>query len=134
MTNEPVFIDIWRRFDDYELDVPTIPLCKYAEAFSNWAESALYIEGNVSLVQLNQAKILLVDKYFQFFSIAPKNHRYYFNPKNHICIFQVFLEYYRRIRTRELGITPPMLFIPPPPLPPPPPPQIAGIVFGEDDE
>lgn len=135
MTHEPAFITIWQRFADFEFVETTPPLCSYAQAFAAWADVALHIEDG-SLVTINQAKVLLVDKYFDFFSCVPKNHRYYFNPKQHICIFQVFVDVYRRIRTRELMLTPPMLFIPPPPappLPPPPAPQIAGIFFGDEE-
>ena len=137
MNNEPIFINIWRRYEGFEFAEPTVPYCQFAEAFSNWAESALHIGSNASLVQLNQSKILLIDRYFDFFSIVPKDHRYYFNPKSHICIYQVFMEYYRRIRTRELSISPPRIYepLPPPPPPPPRPPVVfEGIVFAEDED
>lgn len=135
MNNDPQFVVIWRRFEEFEFEEVTAHFCRYAEAFQNWASTTLEI-NSADLVTLNQAKVLLVDKYFEFFSIVPKNHRYYFHPKGHICIYQVFLDTYRRIKARELSLTPPMLFIPPPPKPTPPPPpapQIAGIFFGEEE-
>ena len=122
MTSEPIFINIWRRYEDFEFTEPTVPFCQYGDAFAHWAESGLFLTNNADLIQLNQSKVLLLDRYFDFFSVVPKDHRYYFNPKNHICIFQVFVEYYRRIKTRELTLTPPT-----------PPPQIMGIVFGEEE-
>ena len=135
MTSDPQFVVIWRRFEDFEFAGVTENFCRYARAFASWANATLHID-DAGLVELNQSKVLLVDKYFEFFSIVPKDHRYYFHPKGHICIFQVFLDTYRRIKARELSLTPPMLFIPPPPkppLPPPPAPQIAGIFFGEEE-
>ena len=105
-------------------------VCRYAQAFSGWAAQALDLGEEPNVVAVNQAKVLLVDKYFDYFSVVPKRHRYHSSPRGHICIFQVFLQYYQQLRALELSLTPPMLFLPPPP---PPPPQIAGIFIGEEE-
>jgi hypothetical protein len=128
-THTPLFDVIWSRFDDFEFSEEPVERCPYAQAFFSWAVQVVDVSES-SVVFLNQAKVLLVDKYFEFFSIVPKQHRYHFSPQGHVCIFQVFLEFYQRIKARELMLTPPMLFLPTPPSPPP---QIAGIFIGEEE-
>jgi hypothetical protein len=129
-TERPLFNMIWSRFDDFEFSEAPVERCPYAQSFFNWAIRMLDLSQDVSLVGLNQAKVLLVDKYFEHFSIAPKGHRYHFSPRGHVCIFQVFLEIYQRLKARELALSPPMLFLPRRASPPP---QIAGIFIGEEE-
>src|SRR6266487_1546135 len=112
----------------------TPPLCPFAESFSQWArELVTKTLTNPSLVSINQAKILLLDKYFAWRVVVPKRHRNINQASSHLCIFDIFCENYERLKVVELSLTPPMLFIPPPPpapLPPPPPAppaQITGI-------
>lgn len=124
-----LFDVIWSRFDDFKFSEEPVELCRYARSFSDWAVQVLDVSQD-SIVALNQAKVLLVDKYFEYFSIVPKRHRYHFSPRGHVCIFQVFLEFYQRLKARELALSPPMLFLP---VPPSPPPQIAGIFIGEEE-
>ena len=128
-TKENLFDDSWRRFDDFEFQEP-VDVCSYAQAFSDWAARTLDISQNPSVVLVNQAKVLLVDKYYEWYSIVPKRHRYHLSPRGHTCIFQVFLQFYQQLKALELSLTPPLLFLPPPP---PPPPQIAGIFIGEEE-
>lgn len=130
--SQPLFDNIWRRFDDFEFSDAPVQRCAYAESFFNWAIRMLDLTEDAGVVGLNQAKVLLVDKYFEHFSIAPKRHRYHFSPRGHVCIFQVFLEIYQQIKARELALSPPMLFLPRR-TPPSPPPQIAGIFIGEEE-
>jgi hypothetical protein len=129
-TQRPLFDTIWERFDDFEFSEETVRLCRFAQAFSDWASLVLDLGPNPNIVAVNQAKVLLVDKYFEYFSIMPKRHRYHFSPRGHVCVFQVFLQSYQHLKAIELSLTPPMLFLPPPP---PPPPQIAGIFIGEEE-
>ena len=137
-TRRSDFETMWRRFDDLEFSEGPTEVCDYAQGLLGWAAQALDFSQDASVVALNQAKLRLVDKYFDYFSNAPKRHRYHSGPKGHICISHVFRRLYWQLRATELLLTPPMLFLPPlppPPLPPPPPPapvQIAGILFGED--
>lgn len=136
-TRRSDFETMWRRFDDIELSGERTEVCGYARGLLDWAAQALDVSQDASVVTVNQAKVLLLDKYFDYFSIAPKRHRYHFGSKGHICISHIFRRLYWRLKETELSLTPPMLFLPPlppPPLPPPPPPapvQIAGIPFGE---
>ncbi len=114
--------------------------CVYAIRFNTWAEElCVGATTNPSIVSINQAKVLLLDKYMQWRSFVPKRHRAY-TGSAHTCIFHVFEIAYDRLKVVELSLTPPMLFLPvpppqepppPPPPPPPPTPQIAGVFIGE---
>ena len=130
-TRQALFETIGRRFDDLEMQVSEPDRrCQYAQPFYDWAVRTLHFGQEPSIVSVNQAKVLLIDKYFDGFSIAPRQHRYHLSPNGHTCIFHVFVQLYQQLRAIELSLTPPMLFIPPPP---PPPPQIAGIFVGEKE-
>lgn len=129
-TERPLFGSIWRRFDDFEFFDEPEEVCRYAQAFADWASQVLDLGHEANLVLVNQGKVLLVDKYFEYFSIVPKRHRYHFSPRGHVCIFQVFIEFYQRLKERELALSPPLLFLPKPSSPPP---QIAGIFIGEEE-
>lgn len=117
--------------------------CVYARKFNLWAEElcagAVKDPNTRSLVVINQAKVLLLDKYMEWRSFVPKKHRAY-TGSYHVCIFHIFVTAYDRLKVVELSLTPPMLFLPAPPPPlapppaPPPPPQIAGVFIGEIDE
>jgi hypothetical protein len=126
------FDSLWHNFDD--LDLPEAPdnMCQYARALSDSASKVRELGLSSDIVAVNQAKLLLLEKYFEFFCIVPRQHRYHLSPRGHKCIFQVFIELYSLIKSHELSsLSPPMLFEPPPP---PPPPQIAGIFLGEEIE
>ncbi|HEX9987305.1 MAG TPA: hypothetical protein VGE45_02370 [Chloroflexia bacterium] len=112
----------------------------YARKFTIWAEGlCVHVTEDPSIISINQAKVLLLDKYMEWRSFVPKRHRTY-TRNAHTCIFHVFEIAYDRLKVVELSLTPPMLFLPvpapppPPPLPPPPPPQIAGVFIAELEE
>lgn len=139
------FEQIWERAHEFQFSTEDdVPLCPFAQQFVEWArELSSKVRAKPDLVTINQAKILLIDKYFEWRGIVPKSHRNRIGPGGHQCIFHVFEMTYQGLRAIELSLTPPMLFIPPPPPaptpyippPPPPPPQIAGVFIGElDDE
>ena len=127
-THRPSLDAIWRRYDDFEL--PEIPadLCPYARAFSDWAAQVLDIGQDPTIYAVTKAKLLLLDKYFEWWVYAPRQHRYHLSPQGHTCIFQVFIQSYRQMKALELSLTPLLLIEP---VPPPPPPRIAGIPFAE---
>jgi hypothetical protein len=127
----PPFDSLWHNFDDLELPDAPDNMCRYARALSDSASKVRELGFSSDIVAVNQAKLLLVETYFKFFCIVPKQHRYHLSPRGHKCIFQVFIELYSLIKSHELSLSPPMLFEPPPP---PPPPQIAGIFLGEEIE
>lgn len=141
MSVDTNFFALFHRNDeDYELPPPAPEgpnFCPYAKQFAQWVEP-LCEEAlrNPTHVTINQAKVRALDKFREWRTFVPKKHRAY-TGNQHLCIFHVFQAAYERLRTAELSLSPPMLFIPPPPLPPPPPPpapQIAGIFLAEMEE
>jgi len=113
----------------------TPPLCSSAEQFQPWTEEVCRnTEQARTLSAVNVAKVLLIDKYFEWRTFVPRKHRTIGGAGGHTCIWHVFESAYRRIKIVELTISPPPLTPPQPlllPPAPPAPPQIAGIFIGE---
>lgn len=109
------------------VEEPVPNLCRYAVQFKLWADT-LCDKHTGAIVDINQAKVLLLDKYYDWKQYVPKPHRKHTGDRGHTCIFHVFEATYKTLRLAELSLNPPLLFLPPAPLPPP---QIAGITFGE---
>jgi hypothetical protein len=108
-------------------------ICLPAARFEVWTRELCRNHGH-SLVGINQAKVLLLDKYFEWRAYVPLQHRNRVSEHSHHCIWHVFEDGYRTLRLLELSMNPPMLFLPPPPPPPAPPPSppvITGITLGE---
>ena len=135
MKIEEIAADLWGEFSP---QAPS-PYCPYATKFKQWTETlyasvgqAVQDDSSGAAVAVNQAKVLLVDKYFEWRSAAPKAHRNR-TGEGHICLFHVFDETYRTLRAVELSLTPPLLFLPPPPAEPPPQPvyKLTGIPLGD---
>lgn len=123
---------LWESRPPIEFSKPSRALCKFAEQFSTWAEK-LYeaVEQDPSVVFINQAKVLLIDQYFAYYTSVSRSHQDHIGNRNgHKCIYQVFRETYFQLRTIELSLTPPMLFLPEPQQQPPPV-QIPGLFIGE---
>ena len=135
MNSREEFNAVWSRFADFEFQPAVTPgvLCSYAQKFAEWANELLRDTASANVVSVNQAKVLLLDKYFEWHTFVPKNHRRRLDTQGHTCIYQVFKQTYERLKVVELSLTPPLLFLPSPPPAPPPPPQIAGIFLGEDE-
>ena len=135
---EEPFLSLWNQPDIFHLPDEQPKTCLYAQKFSEWTEElCAKTTRNPDIVSVNQAKLLLLDKYFDWRTVVPKAHRARISTSGHACIFQVFTKAYESLKAIELTLTPPMLFVPPqplPPPPPPPPPQIAGIFLGELDQ
>lgn len=132
MSFDASFEWLWHSHD-FELPEEQPNLCVYAQKFQEWAqELCIKATQNPTIVSVNQNKVLLIDRYFEWRSFSPKKHRNYTGAA-HTCIFHVFEMAYNRLKVVELSLTPPMLFIPPPPPPPLPPPTIAGVFIGELD-
>lgn len=128
------FESLWKGDGGWEFSPLPPNYCVFARKFSEWTlEFCAKVTQAGDLVAINQGKILLVDKYFEWRSVVPKNHRDRLSATGHTCIFRVFEQAYMTLRAMELALTPPMLFLPPPPYMPPPP-QIAGIFLGELDK
>jgi len=125
------FATIWNRAEAFALSEPdTQPrTCIYAQAFREWVTmlNREIVTNTPSVVAVNQAKVLLVDKYFALRSNVPKNHRNRIGENGHICIFHVFEQGYGHLRAIELALIPPLLFLPPKP----PPPSLPGLFLGD---
>jgi len=133
MNYEDRFLSIWNSIR--ELKIPEPPddtICMYALRFQEWVNRLLKVLENPDAVSINQAKILLTDKFFDWRRIVPQSHRHRLGLHGHTCVFQVFETAYEKLRFVELGITPPMVFIPKQPPPSRPPINLNGIVLAEE--
>lgn len=132
------FDTIWERSRELTPRAPAT--CAHAEVFDKWVIERLEIAVvEPTIVGLNQAKILLLDKYFEWRSCVGEPHRSLLSRSGHRCIFQVFADSYTRLKAAELALAPPRLWEPvapppPPPMPARPPRQVGGICIGEEDE
>jgi hypothetical protein len=121
------------KLSDEDTEVYPENACVHSQQFLTWAEQ-LCADYSGSVVKLNQAKVLLVDKFFEWRTYVPKSHRNLIGDRGHFCIFHVFELTYRKLRLAEISLTPPMLFLPSPPSPPATlkePPAVMGITLGE---
>lgn len=129
MERDAAFETIWKRFGDFSFEEKkpsqeaTIQICEYAQAFTGYAEEVCQaVLQNATHITLNQALLQLTKKYWEYYYVVPKRHRYQVGERGHRCIHAVFQQYYEVLKRKELQLQPPMLFVPPspPPLPPPP--------------
>jgi len=128
---EDSFDLLWNSIDNFEVSEGKQAECVYAQRFSQWAqELVLRVTQTPDTVGVNQAKVQLQDKYFEWRRYVPKSHRQRLGSGGHQCIFQVYVATYDQLRLLELSLTPPMLFIPPPP----PKRQPGGIYLVDVDE
>ena len=129
------FDSLWNSSETFNLPETPPNTCAYAQKFSTWVEELLTRDAKEpSIVFINQAKVLLLDKYFEWRSVVPKRHRTRLGHLgHHQCISQVFEEAYERLKATELTLMPPLLFLPPPPSSPPMA-QIAGIFLGQREK
>lgn len=79
-----------------------------AQLFGAWAKdmctTAIQKKDQIAL---NQAKVLLLDKFFEWRASIPK--------KQYNDFFAVLEEAYHQVKIAQLSLTPPMLFLPSPP-------------------
>ena len=106
--------------------------CNYARLFERWAADMLreYVHQEPDVVRIAQAKVRLIDQYFQWRVQVPKSHRNRIGEDGHICIFHVFERAYQQIKMVELTLSPPPIIVQPPP-PPRALTEIGGIYLGE---
>jgi hypothetical protein len=132
MNLDASFPTLWQHHNDLVFSEQQPQHCEFGEQFAVWAAELIErVIDNPSVILVNQSKVLLLDKYFEWRAVVPKAHRYHLGRGNsHVCIFGVFEATYERLKRLELSLTPPLLFLP---QPPPPPAQIAGIFIGEEE-
>ena len=90
--------------------------CVYAQKFNTWAEELVVAATRAAtVVGINQTKVRLLDRYWEWYAVVPKKHRTYLGGtrNSHVCVFQVFQIAYERLRVVELSLTPPLLFVSP---------------------
>ena len=127
------FLSNWNRIQDLEFpEESEDTACIYALKFQDWTDELLLFLKNPDLISINQAKILLADKYFEWKRFVPQSHRLRLGIHGHTCIYQILENAYEKLQIVELSLTKPMLFIPLPPIKPQEPPNFLGLVFGED--
>ncbi len=121
------FEELWNIAEDFQVVRQQTALCSHALKFSEWADQ-LYVEvtKEPKIAIVNQGKLLLQDKYFEWRQSVPQNHRSH-SGKGHICISQVYEQAYQRLRAVELSLKPVVL-------PDEPRPQFAGIILGQLEE
>ena len=134
MTNfDDRFFSIWNGIPGLEIpesnDDETI--CVYALGFLNWTENLMKSFEKPDIIRINQAKILLMDKFFDWQRFVPQSHRQRLGVHGHTCIFQILEKAYERLRIMELSLTPPIYFLPENPIKPP---NFLGLVLGEDTD
>ena len=125
--NDHLF-SLWESTENFRFSHNTdqVKLCVFARAFQEWIALLQrdILTNTPSVITVNQAKVLLVDRYFDWLQNVPKNHRNRLGETGHTCIYQIFTRAYQHIRTIELSLVPPLLFLPAKP-------QIPGLFLGD---
>jgi len=124
------FLSNWNRIQDLEIQEESVDtVCIYALKFQGWTQELMKVLDQPDLIRINQSKILLTDKYFEWKRIVPQAHRQHLGIHGHTCIYQILEYAYEKLQIVELSLTPPMLFLPQNPIPQPR--NIAGLFIGE---
>lgn len=119
---DPIIASVTREFEDFTLsesgyedeqDNALDGYCEHAKTFKLWADGLLakYVNGSTDEIQLNQAKVLLIDRYFDTRAYAPRAHRDKIGDKGHFCLYYVFETAYNAIRMKQLALFPPKVHI-----------------------
>lgn len=131
MNYEDRFLKIWNSIGKLEIpEQPEYTICIYALRFQEWVDQLMPALDKLDVISINQTKILLADKFFDWQRFVPQSHRHRLGIHGHTCVFQVFERAYEKLRFVELGLTPPMVFLPSEP-PPKPSPNLGGIFLAE---
>lgn len=125
------FETIWSQFEDFEFSFNSDDHCIFAREFQTWAEALLNVIEDPDVISINQAKLRLQDKYFEWRRVVPKSHKNRVNQVGHKCIFHVYESAYYLLRITEISLNPPFLFEPTQPPEPPKAPLIPALYLGE---
>ena len=131
MEFEDLFYRIWNNLPFLEIKEHPEIICEFAKSFRDWTNELIKNIDKSNIVSVNQAKLLLQDKYYEWQHYVPTVRRHKRGLKGHVCIYQVYEIAYERLKILELSLTPPLIFLPESPIFPPPP-RIAGIFLGEE--
>ena len=119
--------------DEENLTAEKTNICGYAQEFASWIDQWICSDQELNLIQLNQLKVILLDKYLEWRSFVKKSHQEHVGVRGHQCIYHIFIRACEYLKVEELRMHKPMLFIPPPP-PPRYEPQGPMLFLGEVDE
>lgn len=133
METNAAFEEIWHRYGDFSFEEKRklnqddpLPECDYAQAFRQFGQEVCHNAlQQPSHVGIAQALWQVTRRYWEFYYVVPKRHRYQIGDRGHRCIHAVFQEFNELLMRAELTLPRPMLFIPEPP--PPPPAQITKV-------
>lgn len=123
-------------FEDTRFELPDEPpnLCEPALAFAVWAEAlCAAVERSPEPWEINRAKLLLAERYFEWYAVVPRRHRETVRDHAHHCIFRVLRDAWFRLRQVQLSVDPPVLAAPVVPQPRPAP-QIPALYLGSIEE
>ncbi len=77
--------------------------CPHAASLTAWCNELLHVAfQDASQESVLRAKIELQDKYHEYRSFVGKDHRDRITERGHRCIWHVYLECYRQLRTYEI--------------------------------
>lgn len=84
--------------------------CAYSLQYRTWAmELVGSTLAEQDHIRIAQAKVMLLDKYYQWRAAIPRRHA-----RRHLCVLDVLDEAYQTLKAAELSITPPQLYLPEP--------------------
>ena len=135
MSSQLQFAELWDHQEFHLPEEDQVKICPAARKFGEWCEPPINeAVRQKDPIALNQAKIHLLDRYFNWRGSVTKRHRELVRDEGHICLWAIFERAYQQIRAAELVLTPVQLFVPEPAPPPQPPTVIkeaSGIYLGE---
>src|SRR5215213_7431933 len=107
----------WNLFRDWTLEpAEKAQPCAYAQEFATWRDTVCQAAlASTNLIVLNQIRLKVVNRYYEFFVSVPKAHQRCLGSRKHVCIFSVFIETMQLLKEHELRIDPPLLLEPPQP-------------------
>lgn len=128
----------WNPHSDFEFRPPDKEpkMCVHAQDFAAWITENIHpLLKYPNPISINQSKLRILDRYFDYRAAVPKAHRDCISDRSHVCIFHTFERAFQELRLCELKLLPPLLFIPPAPSAPPAltPTQVVNAVFGFPD-
>src|SRR5262245_36678096 len=100
-----------RGFGDFRVVAPdkqekTQRMCSYAQQFWPVAEKiCLDALRNSSHTAINKGKSLLLERFFGWWWMMPKDPCHQLGENEHICLFQIFERAYRQLKTAEESLT-----------------------------
>ena len=111
-------IKIWERVAEFRIEEPELQeeelWCGYAREFYEWIDEWI-IPVEFELISINQARVLLLNKYMEWRSFVPKSHQDYTGSRGHTCIYHAFIRACEHLQVMELRLHKPILLPDPEP-------------------